>query len=154
MLLYELLTGGALPLRLSSRCALEDAILQHSKRPSDAVSDAPLRRTLRGDLDTIVLKALRKKPEERYETINALAEDIERYLHGHAVLAQPDRFWYRLSKFLVRNRIAVAAAAVVVAVTLAGAGLVTWQAQVAFTEKVRGEKSGSCYDDLPRGQYL
>jgi eukaryotic-like serine/threonine-protein kinase len=142
VLLYELLTGGRpYTLRRDSRGALEDAILQSiPKRPSDAVADAPLRRTLRGDLDTIVLKALRKKPEERYETINALAEDIERYLHGHAVLAQPDRFWYRLSKFLVRNRIAVAAAAVVVAVTLAGAGLVTWQAQVAFTEKVRAEE--------------
>ena len=59
-------------------------------RPSDASSDPPLRRALRGDLDTIVLKALKKQLDERYATVNGFAEDIERYLHGQAVLARPD----------------------------------------------------------------
>ena len=48
------------------------------------------RRALRGDLDTIVLKALEKRPDERYATIDALADDIERYLHNQPVLARPD----------------------------------------------------------------
>ena len=142
VLLYELLAGvRPYTLRRDSRGALEDAILQSApRRPSDAVSDPALRRILRGDLDTIVLKALRKKPDGRYDTINAFAEDIERYLHGHTVLARPDRMWYRLSKFVVRNRIAVGAAASVLLVALAGASLVVWQAQVAYTEKVRAEE--------------
>jgi serine/threonine-protein kinase len=142
VLLYELLTGvRPYTLRRDSRGALEDAILQSTpRRPSDAVAEPSRRRTLRGDLDTIVLKALKKEPAERYETVNAFAEDIERHLHGHAVLARPDRVWYRLSKFVARNTIAVAAAAAVLAVTVAGAGLVAWQARVAVAEKVRAEE--------------
>ena len=116
-------------------------------RPSDAVSEPSLRRSLRGDLDIIVLKALRKKPEERYDTVNAFAEDIERHLHGHAVLAQPGRLWYRLSKFVARNNVAVGAAVSLVAVTVAGAGLVSWQAHVAFTEKAHAEELRDFPDD-------
>ena len=68
-----------------------------------------MRRALRGDLDTIVLKALKKRPEERYATVNAFADDIERYLQGRPVAARPDSAWYRLKKFVARNRLAVAA---------------------------------------------
>ena len=77
-----------------------------------SATDASLRRALRGDLDTIVLKALKKKPDERYSTVNAFADDLQRYLDGRPVLARPDSASYRLSKFVRRNKIAVGAAAV------------------------------------------
>ena len=82
VLLYELL-AGVRPYTLSgaSRGALERAIAEiDPRRPSDACADPSIRRALRGDLDTIVLTALKKRPDERYATINALAEDIERSL--------------------------------------------------------------------------
>lgn len=67
-----------------------------------------LSRSLRGDLDTIVLKTLRKRPEERYVSALAFAEDIERYLRHEPVLAQPDSWRYRTLKYLRRNRLEVA----------------------------------------------
>jgi eukaryotic-like serine/threonine-protein kinase len=80
VVLYELLTG-ARPYRprRDSRAALEEAILEDEPaRPSDVVREPSRRRQLRGDLDTIVLKAPRKKPEERYETTNEFADDLQR----------------------------------------------------------------------------
>jgi WD40 repeat protein/serine/threonine protein kinase len=61
-------------------------------------------RRLRGDLDTIVLSALRKEPERRYASAEALARDIGRHLAGHTILARPDRLLYRASKYVRRNR--------------------------------------------------
>jgi serine/threonine-protein kinase len=88
--------------------ALEDAIVQAEPAwPSRVAVEPGLRAALRGDLDTIVLKALRKTPGERYRTADALAEDIERYLKSEPVLARPDRAWYRARKFVARNRLAV-----------------------------------------------
>ncbi|MEN8162109.1 MAG: serine/threonine-protein kinase, partial [Myxococcota bacterium] len=72
---------------------------------------AQLRRLLGGDLDTIVLEALRKEPEERYASVLSLADDIERQMAGRPVRARPATAGYRLRKFVRRNRVAVAAAA-------------------------------------------
>jgi serine/threonine protein kinase/tetratricopeptide (TPR) repeat protein len=122
VVLYELLTGNR-PYRLKrdSRGALEDAVLEtEPARPS--ATDAPFARELRGDLDTITLKALRKKPEDRYATVNALAEDIRRHLAGMPVLAQPDSAWYRTSRFVRRNRVAVGVSTAV-ALALVGAAV-------------------------------
>jgi eukaryotic-like serine/threonine-protein kinase len=66
-----------------------------------------LARALRGDLDTIVLKALREDPSERYPTAEALREDVARYLSGEPVKARPDRLAYRAWKFVRRQRVAV-----------------------------------------------
>jgi serine/threonine-protein kinase len=141
VLLYELLTGARpYTLRGASRGALEDAIVQvDPRRPSAAAPDQSTRRALRGDLDTIVLKALKKRPEERYATIDGLAEDIERHLRNLPVLARPDRTWYRLSKSVARNKFAFGAAAAMLMAILAGSGLAAWQARVALTEKARAE---------------
>ena len=141
VVLYELLTDARpyKPAR-DSWGALEETILNTDPaRPSDAAR-GPFRRTLRGDLDTIVLKALKKKPPDRYATVNAFVEDIERYLRGQPVVAQPDRAWYRLSKFVARNRLAVSAGAIVLLAVLAGAGIAVWQARVATAEKNRAEE--------------
>jgi serine/threonine-protein kinase len=90
-----------------------------------------LRRQLRGDLDAIVLKGLRKQPGERYGTPDALAEDLRRYLAGEPVIAQPESTWYRTKKFLARRRWAVASVGSVVLALAAGLSAALWQAHVA-----------------------
>ena len=122
VLLYELLTGVR-PYRLKrdSRAALEEAILEvEPGKPSEAVVLSTLRRTLRGDLDTIILKALAKKSEARYATANAFGDDVRNYLSGRPVFARPASRLYRLSRFIRRNRLAVVAAMIVLAAVLDG----------------------------------
>jgi eukaryotic-like serine/threonine-protein kinase len=104
--------------------------------PSAAVRRSPRRdeqgfaRRIRGDLDRIILTALRDEPERRYASAGQLGEEIGRFLDGRAVLAQPDTLGYRVRKFVGRNRLAVTASAVFVA-SLIGFGAVSaWQARV------------------------
>ena len=141
VLLFELLTGER-PYRLkrNSRAALEEAILvAEAPRPSDAVTEPGLRRALRGDLDTIVLKALKKPLAERYASVEALVDDIERHLSSRPVLARPDGAWYLGRKFIVRNRTAVGTAAALLLTMCFGAGAALWQARVAIAERQRAE---------------
>ncbi len=70
-----------------------------------------LRRLLAGDLDNVVLMALRKEPERRYRSVAQLIDDVERYLGGQPVSARPDTLVYRLTKLVQRHRVAVATAA-------------------------------------------
>lgn len=142
VVLHEMLTG-ARPYRVArdSPAALEEAILHaEPARPSEVAADREARRSLRGDLDTIVLRALKKRPEERYATVDAFAEDVELWLAGRPVKAQPDRRTYRLGKFVRRNRLAVGAAGAVVAAVLVGTSVSIWQARVAVAEKERAEE--------------
>jgi len=142
VVLFELLTGSRpyAPSR-ESRGALEEAILlADAPRPSEVAGDAASRRALRGDLDTILLKALKKVPEERYATANALGEDIERFLEDRPVRALPDRAPYRLRKFVARNKLVVGAGILVVLAILGGAGVAAWHARVALAEKQRAEE--------------
>ncbi len=90
-----------------------------------------VRVALSGALDTVILKALKKRPSERYATADAFRQDIERYLSGHAVQAKSDTLWYRSKTFLARNRLMVGAAASVVVALVAGLGVALWQAGVA-----------------------
>jgi eukaryotic-like serine/threonine-protein kinase len=141
VLLFELLAGQR-PYRLKrdSRAALEEAVLHaEAPRPSDVATNAATRRSLRGDLDTIVLKALKKSVTERYASVDALAEDIERYLGNRPVLARPDALRYRLRKFIVRNRFVAGTAGALLATVLGGAGTALWQARVAIDERERAE---------------
>ena len=110
-MLYELLTGTRPTSRRGdSGGALEDAILQRRAAAAErrGRSDRSAS-TLRGDLDTIVLKALKKKPEERYATVNAFADDVERYLEAVRCSPSRTRACYRLAKFVGRNRLSVGA---------------------------------------------
>src|SRR5262249_50735830 len=87
-----------------------------------------LRRRLAGDLDNILLMALRKEPERRYASVAQLADDLGRYLEGQPVRARRDTLWYRGGKFLRRNTAAVLAAAltaVVLGLVVVGAWLFT-----------------------------
>jgi serine/threonine-protein kinase len=134
---------GSRPYRLErdSRGALEDAILGVQPLKPSEVAPPPMRRALRGDLDTIVLKALKKLPQERYATAHAFAEDIERYLDRRPVLAQPDSWRYGARKFIARHHVAVAAASIVFLTAVTGGAVAIWEAREANAEKERAEEA-------------
>ena len=94
-------------------------------------------RSLRGDLDWIVMKALEKDRTRRYETANGLAADLRRHLNHEPVLAGPPSIAYRTKKFVRRNRGGVTAAMVVFLVLVAGIAGTTWQAVVATHQRNR-----------------
>jgi serine/threonine-protein kinase len=149
VVLYELLTG-ARPYRVASLAPQEIARAvcgPEPERPSAAVgrgaarpgarpSDAArLSRRLAGDLDNIVLTAMRKDPRRRYQSAAQLSEDIRRHLEGLPVSARKDTLAYRASKFVGRHR-AAAAAAALASVALAGGGVATaWEARVAARQR-------------------
>lgn len=127
-LLYEMLTGKNAhqfttphppPTEL-----LRVVTQEEPERPSAVANDPAMKRRLRGDLDNIVLKALRKEPSRRYQGIGSFATDIHRYLSDRPVTARRDTLGYRASKFVQRNKIGVAAA-VVVLITLIGGIIAT-----------------------------
>jgi len=141
VLLYVVLTGQHPAGKgLRSAADLVKAIVDtEPTRPSDAVTATKenaeetttnaarrtttpdkLSRLLRGDLDTIVVKALKKNPQERYASVTALADDLRRYLKHEPISARPDTITYRASKSLRRHWLAVAAAALVIASLAAG----------------------------------
>ena len=158
VLLYELLTGVR-PYQLESRRreAVEQAILHaEPTQPSTAVLTQPgadpttvaaaraseptrLRRRLRGDLDRIVLKALRKEPERRYDGAAALGRDVARHLDGLPIEARPESVGYRIGKFVRRHRGGVALAALAVLGLMGGLGAALWQASVASDQRDRAE---------------
>ena len=120
VLLYELLAGRRpYEVRTDSLEAIVQAVCQtEPAAPSEAVggrTGAPTASELRGDLDTIVLKALRKEPERRYHTAHDLSEDLRRHLEGLPVAARADTIRYRAGKFVRRHRTAVAATLLVTA---------------------------------------
>jgi serine/threonine protein kinase/Tol biopolymer transport system component len=139
VLLYEMLTGVR-PYKLkraASIGALEQAIAAvEVKKPSaqqeaDAIiarSTPPekLARELRGDLDAIVLKALAKRPAERYQSVASLAKDLRRYLDGKPIEALPARFTDRLAKYARRNKAMVAVSATALAAILATVAFMVW----------------------------
>ncbi|MGE5124651.1 MAG: protein kinase domain-containing protein [Betaproteobacteria bacterium] len=156
VLLYHLLTQRSpYSSRPTSEADVVRAICEEQPaRPSDAVRDAPalegaedaratarrLGRELRGDLDLIVLKALRKEPERRYASVEQLAADVERHLAGLPVRAAPDSWSYRAGKFLRRRRLAAAVVAAAAVATLAGAGVSLHQARIARRERASAEQ--------------
>ena len=87
-----------------------------------------LKRLLRGDLDNIVAKALKKKPAERYPTVDAFADDLRRYLAHQPVSARPDTVSYRLARFVRRNRASVGAGVLATVAVLGGLTASLWQA--------------------------
>jgi non-specific serine/threonine protein kinase/serine/threonine-protein kinase len=132
VLLYELLTGRRpYDVPAESLTAIVKAVCEsEAVAPSEAARGRN-RAALRGDLDTIVLKALRQEPERRYQTARELSEDLERYLEGRPVSARPDTIGYRAGKFVRRNRTAVTATVLVAASLIAGIVTTTWQARLA-----------------------
>ncbi|MGH7629761.1 MAG: protein kinase domain-containing protein, partial [Gemmatimonadales bacterium] len=149
VLLFKLLAGGwPYRPRDQSVVSFERAVLdQEPDRPSAAISRAPddppvgerrsttpgaLQRQLRGDLDNIVLTALRKEPERRYASVRDFRDDVRRYLERRPVSARPATWRYRTGKFVRRHARGVAAAAATLALVVA---LVGW-----YTVRLAGER--------------
>jgi serine/threonine-protein kinase len=147
VLLYELVTGRS-PFRIETTNPLEMARViceQEPIRPSTAsrtsASLAPLEaRVLRGDLDNIVLKAMRKEPERRYASVAAFSEDVLRYLRGFAVEAGSGAWRYRARKFVGRHRVAVVAASAAVLALVAFGIEMGLLARRATRERLRAER--------------
>ena len=118
VVLYELLAGRR-PYAVDRRSPheIEHAVLTGDAEPPSAVVESErLRRGLRGDLDAIVLMAMRKEPDRRYASADQLAADLRRYLVGLPVTARRDGRAYRAGKFVRRHRAGVAVAALVASV--------------------------------------
>ena len=167
VVLYQLLTGHS-PYRLDTRkpANLSDAITNDEpERPSVSVQRTEnlsfagtshdlnpenvsstreatpfrLQQRLQGDLDFILLKALRKEPDKRYSSVEQFSEDIRRHLEGVPITARKGTWSYRASKFIRRHRVSVVAAALLFATLLTSVILVVREARIAEANRRRAE---------------
>ncbi len=180
VLLYELLTGHR-PYHLKSteRVEIERVICEEQpekpstivKRREDIPGDAgtartitpesvsktregepdKLRRRLEGDLDNIVLMAMRKEPERRYLSAGQLAEDIRLHLEGLPVIARKDTFGYRAGKFIKRNKLGVGIAAAFALLLVVSAVLIVRQSARAGRERDKAQRVSGFLVDLFKG---
>lgn len=156
LLAYELLTGSR-PYDLSRVTPAEaENLIRH------VVPDAPSQRVgaqnahafpvtanhLKGDLDQIILKALRKEPEHRYRSASEMAADLERYSLGLPVTAQPSSSWYRFRKFTSRHRAGVLASGFALAALLTALGVSVWQTQIARAAAARADASSRFLEEI------
>src|SRR5262249_32664053 len=119
-----------------SPSALIRAITELDAPPmSEAAAGESLRRRLRGDLEMIAAKAMKKDPAGRYASVAAFAEDLRRHLAHQPIAARPDSFFSRASRFLRRNRVATALAAVAATAVVAGVAGTLHQARTARAQR-------------------
>jgi serine/threonine protein kinase len=173
ILLYLLLTGrhpggeGPLTAAQMIHCTLSvepsrpslavcaDTLLAANCAANRSSTQEKLRGQLRGDLDTIVGKALKKEPGQRYASVTAFADDISRYLRHEPITARPDTFAYRSAKFIRRNRVPVALSALAMLAILGGL-IGTWvqaasarqQRDFAFQQLQRNQEHDKFLDFL------
>jgi len=161
VLFYVLLTGKNPVGEQRAPADLVKAIVEtEAPRASDTAASADssvaqkraatpdkLGRQLRGDLDTIIRKALKKNPAERYGSVTTLADDLQRYLKHEPISARPDTFTYRVGKFVRRNRLAVALTSVAAMAIIAGvtgtaiqSRTARMQRDIAFRQLARAER--------------
>jgi len=149
VVLYRLLTGR-LPYALGNDTAGELALAITSRdpdRPSTAVAAATasratqprVQRELRGDIDVVLMKALRKEPDKRYASAEQFADDLRRHLDGLPVTARTGSWTYRAGKFVRRHRAAVAAAVLVLATLVAGIVVTAREARIADANRRRAD---------------
>jgi len=167
VVLYELLTGHH-PYRVHGRTAdaISRAVLEsepdkpswvvHRREAGDGTDRAEitpaavsavregspdkLSKRLRGDLDNIVLMALRKEPQRRYSSVEQFAEDIRRHLENLPVIARQDTIRYRTAKFVTRHKAGVLTAVLMALTLLAGLAVTVREARVARAERARAER--------------
>ena len=143
MILFKMLTGGY-PYNVKSKPNGEvlreitdtqpnapSSVASASIKDSERRSYTVLPSQLTGDLDNIILKALRKEPDGRYQTVEQFSDDIWRSIDGLTITARPATRSYRLSKFYARNKIAVMAGILIFISLVAGIAASTWQANSA-----------------------
>jgi eukaryotic-like serine/threonine-protein kinase len=153
VILFELLTGSlphdrhsvsyeALLAQVNSEQTPAPSQILRRNNNSGVTSSLHNVRALRevsGDLDTIILTALKREAARRYASAAALADDLRRWLDARPIAAQPDSKTYRLKKFVARNRLAVGSASAVFLALLAGLSLALWQAGIATDQAARAD---------------
>lgn len=153
VILYELMTGERPFLTNGKNYAEVVEMISNSQvsRPSTVALKAKVHnsksegvkenpKVLRGDLDNIAIRALQKEASRRYQSVEKFSEDIRRHLAGLPISARPDTAVYRVSKFITRNRISVAAAAIVLLSLCTGITVAFWQARRAERQRTLAEK--------------
>ena len=151
VLLYELLAGcRPYSVKADSMEEIVRAVCETEPPPPStavrtrsegaATGTHPTTSELKGDLDTIVLRALSKEPARRYGSAQELADDVRRHLEGRPVLARPDTLGYRAGKFVRRHRVVVTAAALIAASLVAGIFATVRQRRAAEEQRARAER--------------
>ena len=154
VILHELITGTS-PYRevREAKRLTETALLYEStSMPSMSGFDAAiveirglknsyqLRRQIAGDVDAIILKAMRKNPVERYQTVAALDDDIQRHLENKPVLARKGTWRYLASRFVMRHKMPMASAAILIVAIFSGVIAIERERRIAFAERERAER--------------
>ena len=137
VLLYLLVTGAA-PYELKEFTTDEMVRVICEAQPPKP-SEKCVYGRMDSDIDSIILKALRKEPEERYASVDRLIADLQAYLDGRPVAAHRGSFRYHALKFVRRNKLALAASALLFVAVIAGAGGILWQAHIAGIQRQRAE---------------
>lgn len=172
VVLYELLTGrrpyatSGLPLHRLTQAICEQSIASPSEIVLQPIEEGriantnagvtpeelaalrgttpvKLARRLSGELDNIVMMAMRKEPDRRYRSVEQLSEDLGRHMSGLPVLAQTDSVPYRARKFVRRHLVGIAAAAMVLLSMSGAIATTSWQARVARDERGRAEREAA-----------
>jgi serine/threonine protein kinase len=150
LVLFEMLCAST-ALRFTDATA--STVSADFEKPSLRVKKMPnahaiASKALQGELDTIVMTATNSDPIKRYQSVEACAEDIRRWLDGMPIRAQPASRWQRLRKFVSRNRLAVASAASFTFALLLVSSYALWQADRAERARLRAERSAQVSYDV------
>ncbi|MCC6242152.1 MAG: serine/threonine protein kinase [Gemmatimonadaceae bacterium] len=153
VVLYELLTGkrpvsfaGVSPYEMAQQISdvhitpMDRALVDERFRALAESSTERARRKLQGDLDAIARVALRAEPARRYASVDALLDDVDRYLDGRPVAARPDGAWYRARKFLARHALETGAAVIAIVSLVTGVVVSQQQRRVAQAESTRAKE--------------
>ncbi len=144
---YELL-AGRLPYKVDERIIHEAVRIIREEEPTALSS---INRSLRGDVETIVGKALEKEKARRYESADAFASDIRRYLKNEPISARPASTWYQTRKFAQRHKATVVGLATAFVLLAVGLVVTSWQAARAREERDRAEKVVAFMDQMLQG---
>lgn len=152
VILYELVTGNKpFPGSTKSNVALTERLshLAPASKPSTKINPEisddlkSWRREIEGDIDNIILKALKEVPTERYSNANQFAEDIERYQKNYPVLARADSVGYRFKKYVKRNRSLVALGLALILILIGGIVATSWQAKLASNQRNQAQNEAA-----------
>ncbi|MET0519710.1 MAG: protein kinase [Burkholderiaceae bacterium] len=139
--LLFLLLGGRHPILTGSESQVQRlrAVVETEARRLSETAPATRKRELRGDLDTIVARALKKAPAERYANAAAIADDLRRWLAHEPITARPDSAAYRIALFVRRHRLGVAAGTTVALALATGLGVAIWESREAQHQRDQAE---------------